>query len=71
MFPPYEELEELIMHASAKPFSGSFEQQAMVLGTGIRLDFDAIYAEMERIRHRRLRAVLGYQLERYRTFFDK
>lgn len=69
MFPPYEDVEELIMHASAKPFSGSFEQQAMILGTEIYLDFDAIYAETEGIRHQRLREVLKYQLKRYGTFF--
>lgn len=69
MFPSYEETEELIFRAAAKPFSGSFEQQAMVLGTGIQLDYDAIFEELEEIRRQRLREVLEYQLKRYRTFF--
>ena len=69
MFPPDEELEEQIEHAAAKPFSGSFEQQAVVLGTGIKLDYEAIYREMDNIRHTRLHEVLEYQLKRYRTYF--
>lgn len=69
MFPPDEELEEQILHAAAKPFSGSFEQQAIVLGTGIRLDHEAIFQEIKKIKHARLRAVMEYQLMRYRTFF--
>lgn len=69
MFPPGEELEEQISCASAKPFSGSFEQQAVVLGTGIRLDYDAIYEEMEKVQHVRLKKVLKYQLKCYRSFF--
>ncbi len=69
MFPPDEELEEQISCAAAKPFSGSFEQQAMVLGTEIRLDYGAIYEELEKIKHVRLRAALEYQLKRYRKFF--
>lgn len=69
MFPPYEETKELIFQAAAKPFSGSFEQQAMVLGTGIKLEYDAIFEELEGIRHKRLREVLEYQLKRYETFF--
>ena len=69
MFPPGEELEEQISCAAAKPFSGSFEQQAVVLGTEIRLDYDAIYEELEKIKHVRLRAALEYQLKRYRKFF--
>ena len=69
LFPPDEDLEEQIEHASAKPFSGSFEQQAVVLGTGIKLDYEAIYREMDHIRHTRLREVLEYQLKRYRTYF--
>ncbi len=69
MFPPGEELEEQISCAAAKPFSGSFEQQAVVLGTGIRLDYDAIYEEMEKVQHVRLKKVLKYQLKCYRSFF--
>lgn len=69
MFPPDEELEEQILHAAAKPFSGSFEQQAIVLGTGIRLDYEAIFQEIKKIKHARLWAVMKYQMTRYRTFF--
>lgn len=69
MFLPDEELEEQNEHAAAKPFSGSFEQQAVVSGTGIKLDYEAIYREMDNIRHTRLREVLEYQLKRYRTYF--
>lgn len=70
IFPPGEELEEQIFHAAAKPFSGSFEQQAIVLGTGIQLDYSGIFKEMEKITYARLREVLEYQLKRYRTFFN-
>lgn len=69
IFPPGEQLEEQISHAAAKPFSGSFEQQALVLGSGIHLDYDGIFEEMEKIKHVRLKEVLEYQLKRYRTFF--
>ncbi len=69
MFPPYEEMEKLISHAAAKPFSGSFEQQAVILGTEIRLDQEAILEEAKKIDYARLRFVLEYQLNRYRTFF--
>lgn len=65
-----EELEEQISCAAAKPFSGSFEQQAVVLGTKIRLDYDAIYQELEKIKHVRIRAVLEYRLKWYRKFFE-
>lgn len=67
MFPPYEKLEEHISHAAAKPFSGSFEQQAVVLGTDIRLDMEAISEEIKKIDHVRIRAVLEYQLKRYKN----
>lgn len=69
MFPPYEEMDELISHAAAKPFSGSFEQQAVILGTEIRLDQKAILKESKKIGHSRLRQILEYQLRRYQTFF--
>lgn len=69
MFPPYEELEELISQAAAKPFSGSFEQQAVILGTKIRLDQEAILEEAKKVNHERLRSVLEYQMNRYKTFF--
>lgn len=42
IFPPGGELESQISHAAAKPFSGSFGQQAIILGTGIRLDYSGI-----------------------------
>ncbi len=71
MFPPYEDLEEQISHAAAKPFSGCFEQQAVVLGTDIRLDQEAIFEEIKKIDHVRLRSVLEYQLRRYENFFSK
>lgn len=69
IFSPGDELECQISRAAAKPFSGSFEQQAVVLGTGISLDYDAIYEELEKVKHVRLRTVLEYQLKRYRNFF--
>lgn len=69
IFPPGEELEELISHAAAKPFSGSFEQQAIVLGCGIHLDYDGIFEEIEKMKHVRIQKALEYQLKRYRTFF--
>lgn len=69
MFPPDEEIEEQTRHAAAKPFSGSFEQQAIVLGTEIKLDYKAILEEIEKIEHGRLQAVAEYQLKKYRTFF--
>lgn len=69
IFPTGGELESQISHAAAKPFSGSFEQQAIILGTGIRLDYSGILEEMKNIKHVRLREVLEYQLKRYKTFF--
>lgn len=69
IFPPDEELELLIGNAAARPFSGSFEQQAVVLGTGIKLNYAAVFNEIKNISHKRLRDVLEYQLNRYRTFF--
>lgn len=38
-------------------------------GTGIRLDYEAIFQEIKKIKHARLRAVMEHQLMRYRTFF--
>lgn len=69
IFPPDEEIEELVTHAAAKPFSGSFEQQTVALGTEIKLDYKAIFEEIEKIKHVRLREAARYQLKRYNTFF--
>lgn len=69
MFPPEEEPEKLIKSAMAKPFSGSFEQQATVLGTDIKLDYESIAGEMKNIRHVRICKILEYQLKRYRSLF--
>ncbi|MCD7735832.1 MAG: hypothetical protein LUI07_02520 [Lachnospiraceae bacterium] len=71
VFPPDELIEDNIEAAVSKPFCGSFERQALVLGTNIEIDYTGLMAYIETIPHTRAREVLCLQVKRYRKFFPE
>lgn len=64
LFPVEDSLEENIRRAVAAPFSGSFWQQAQVLGHNLKISGE-IWDKLQKIPDCRAKQVLVYQLKRY------
>lgn len=64
------ELEEKTTEATAYPFCGNFELQAMAAGFGLKIDYDDLSVKLGQAPDCREKAVLQYQLARYQRIFQ-
>lgn len=68
IFPMLDTLEENMERVIAKPFSGSFEQQAVEIGLNLSLDYEKIYEGLEEhFTESRAKKVLKYQMQKYES----
>ncbi|HIZ21619.1 MAG TPA: hypothetical protein IAA21_02310 [Candidatus Blautia faecigallinarum] len=65
-----DELELEIEKAAACPFSGSFEQQALAAGFGLKIDYEGLYAALEQVNDCRGKQILLLQLKRYKRILE-
>lgn len=64
-------LEENVKRTIARPFSGSFEKNMELFGTGFQLDIDACISQISQYRDCGEKEVLLFQLENYKKQFSK
>ena len=67
IFYPGDDLETNIEKAIARPFSVNHYAQAKAAGISLSLDYEGLYAALEKEPEDRAREVLLYQLQRYRS----
>lgn len=65
-----DELIEKIDTATAYPFSGSFEMQALTAGFGLKIDYSEVFSCFKDITDCREKNILIYQLNRYKKIFN-
>ena len=71
MFPPFDDMEELIDRVSGKPFSGSLERQFMALENKLKINYSELMTELDDFKECRAKTVLLYQLRRYEKLFNE
>lgn len=64
------ELEEKTTEATAYPFCGNFELQAVAAGFGLKIDYSNLFSKLSEVSHSREKSVLQYQLKRYQKIFQ-
>ncbi|MCD8014524.1 MAG: hypothetical protein LUG99_15380 [Lachnospiraceae bacterium] len=69
VFPPDKSVEDNIDSAVSKPFCGSFERQALVLGSNLKIDYEGLVPYIETVSHFRVKEVLRLQVDRYKNYF--